>query len=82
MNENPNIRTSEIKTQTHIIFGSDDALIPNKIIHPMTSVKSILNYGINQMTNSKGILVEKSGHFVQFERAEICNIALNDFILK
>ncbi|MEI6881043.1 MAG: hypothetical protein WCK82_06925 [Bacteroidota bacterium] len=48
----------------------------------MTSVKSILNYGINQMTNSKGILVEKAGHFVQFERAEICNIALNDFILK
>jgi pimeloyl-ACP methyl ester carboxylesterase len=48
----------------------------------MTSVKSILNYGINQMTNSKGILVEKAGHFVQFERAEICNIALKDFILK
>jgi len=82
MNENSNIRTSEIKTQTHIIFGSDDALIPNKIIHPMTSVKSILNYGINQMTNSKGILIENAGHFVHFEKAEICNAAIKDFIYK
>jgi pimeloyl-ACP methyl ester carboxylesterase len=82
LNENPSARINEIKTQTLIIFGSDDALIPNKIIHPMTSVKSILNYGTNQMTNSKGILIENAGHFVHFEKAEICNAALKDFILK
>jgi len=82
LNENPSARKNEIKTQTLIIFGSDDALIPNKIIHPISSVKSVLNFGTSQMANSKGILVEKAGHFGQFERAEICNIALNDFILK
>ena len=34
------------------------------------------------MANSKGILVENAGHFVQFEKADICNAALKDFILK
>jgi pimeloyl-ACP methyl ester carboxylesterase len=82
LNENPSARINEIKTQTLIFFGSDDALIPNKIIHPMTSVKSILNYGTNQMTNSKGILIENAGHFVHFEKAEICNAAIKDFIYK
>jgi pimeloyl-ACP methyl ester carboxylesterase len=82
LNENPSVRINEIKTQTLFIFGSDDALIPNKIIHPMSSVKGILNYGTSQMAHSKGILVEKAGHFVQFEKADICNAALKDFILK
>ena len=82
INENPKARINEIKTQTLIIIGSDDALIPNKIIHPISSVKSVLNFGTSQMANSKGILVEKAGHFVQFERAEVCNAALKDFILK
>lgn len=82
LNENPSARINQIKTQTLIIYGSDDALIPNRIIHPMSSVKSVLNYGTSQMANSKGILVEKAGHFVQFEKADICNEALKDFILK
>lgn len=82
LNENPSARINEIKTQTLIIFGSDDALIPNKIIHPMSSIKNILNYGTSQMVNSEGVLIEKAGHFVQFERADICNVVLKDFILK
>jgi pimeloyl-ACP methyl ester carboxylesterase len=82
LNENPSAGINAIMTKTLIIFGSDDALIPNKIIHPMTSVKGVLNFGTSQMTNSKGILVENAGHFVQFEKAEVCNAALKDFILK
>jgi pimeloyl-ACP methyl ester carboxylesterase len=70
LNENPSVKINSIKTETLIIFGEDDALIPNKIIHPMASVKSILNYGTNQIANSKGILVDNAGHFVHFERAE------------
>lgn len=82
LNENSSARISEIGIPTLIIFGSDDALIPNKIIHPLSSVKSILNYGTSQMLHTKGILVENAGHFVHFERADICNTALKDFILK
>lgn len=80
LNENPSARIKEVTTETLLIIGLDDALIPNKIIHPMMSVKNIADYATTQMPHSKSLLVENAGHFVHFEKAEKFNQTIKDFI--
>ncbi len=80
LNENTSSKLKEITTKTMFLFGQNDILIPNKIIHPMSSVQQIIDFGCSQIPGSEKILIENAGHFVQFEQAETCNNAIKAFV--
>ena len=68
-----------IKHKTLILFGENDGLIPNAYLHPGFT-KDIAQYGQENIPNSKLILVPKCGHMLQFEKAEVANNEIIDFI--
>jgi pimeloyl-ACP methyl ester carboxylesterase len=70
---------SGIKQPTLILFGSADALIPNKLLHPGLTVAAVAD-AAKQIPGSKTILIPEAGHLVQFEKPAIVNQTILQFI--
>ncbi len=70
---------NEIKSPTLILFGLEDLLIPNKSIHASTT-KEIATIGATKIRDSKLILLENCGHFIQFEKSVEFNNAIISFM--
>ncbi|MBE0551980.1 MAG: alpha/beta hydrolase [Ignavibacterium sp.] len=71
-------KLKEINTPTLIFFGKNDLLIPNKSIH-QTTTEEIASRGSSQIKNSKVILLDKCGHFLQYEKPEKFNSEIISF---
>jgi pimeloyl-ACP methyl ester carboxylesterase len=73
-------RLSEIKTPTLLIFGENDALIPNKYLNPTLSTTQIAQTGKEKIINSTLKLIPEAGHLVNFEKAAEVNIMIRNFL--
>ncbi len=72
-------RLKEIKNHTLVIFGNNDALIPNKYLHN-TTTEAIAKEGAEQIPDSKLVLLDKCGHFVQIEKSSEVNYLIKEFL--
>lgn len=70
----------KIEQPALIIYGSQDALIPNKNLHPNLTTESVAEAGHSKLPNSQLKMIDKAGHFVHFEQGEIVNKAILNFI--
>lgn len=70
----------KIEQQALIIYGKQDALIPNKNFHPSLTTDSVAAIGNDKLPNSQLKMVDRAGHFVHFEQDEIVNKAILNFI--
>lgn len=70
---------NKINIPTLIFFGKNDLLIPNRI-HYKTSTEEIAKLGASQIRNSRLLLLENCGHFLQYEIPEIFNSSVIDFL--
>lgn len=70
---------SDIKVPTLIFFGENDNLIPNRYLNP-GKTKDIAAYGASKIANSKLVMVPKCGHFMMFEKPEIFNSTVIEFL--
>lgn len=73
-------RLQEIKQPTLIIYGREDALIPNRYMHPTLTTEEIAMTAEKAIPNSTRIMVDKAGHFVMYEQAEIVNEHILTFL--
>ena len=71
---------SEIKTPTLILFGENDSLIPNQLLHPKLSTLEVAQSGYQKITGSELEMIPMAGHFVQWEQAEKVNQRILDFL--
>ncbi len=71
---------SKIKQPVLIIFGGEDALIPNKILHPSLVRDDMMNEALTVMPAAKLVLVPSAGHLVQFEKSEETTNAIKTFL--
>lgn len=69
----------ELNIPTLIFFGKNDLLIPNKSIH-QTTTEEIALLGASKIKNSKVIMLEECGHFLQYEKPEQFNSQLISFL--
>ncbi len=74
-------RLKEITIPSLILYGLQDSLIPNKLMHH-TTTKEIAEAGASQIKNSKLIFFDECGHFVQYEKPNQFNKALLTFLQK
>lgn len=72
-------RLNEINIPTLILFGKDDMLIPNKLIH-QTTTEAIAMLGSSKIKNSSLILFDECGHFLQYEKPKQFNSHVITFI--
>ena len=63
-----------------IVFGDDDALIPNRYLHPKLTILSVATEGASLIKNHSLIMLPKTGHLLQFEQPEIFNSTLINFL--
>ena len=55
-----------------VMFGKNDALIPNKLLHHTTTEK-MANDAIKKMPEAHLVMIPDCGHFVQWEKADDVN---------
>lgn len=72
-------KLDQIEVPVFILFGEKDSLIPNKIIHPI-SIKTLLEKSMAKFSMGSYHIVEKCGHFVQWENADDVNHYIEDFV--
>ena len=68
-----------IDQPTLIFFGENDNLIPNRYLNP-GKTEPIARAGANEIKNSQLIMVPECGHFMMFEKPEIFNAEVVNFI--
>lgn len=79
LNEPVYERLPEITIPTLILYGKNDLLIPNKLLHPALTTAQVAEAGHKQLPNSQLQLFDACGHFVQWECAEGVNEAIQAF---
>lgn len=71
----------KIKQPTLILFGENDNLIPNPYLNP-GKTEEIAKIGASKIPNSKLVMIPECGHFLQFEKPEIFNQSVIEFLSK
>lgn len=71
---------NEIKIPVLMIFGKEDALIPNRYFHPDQNLLTLSQTAKNQLPQLEVKIIEKAGHFVNFEKAAEVNREIEDFM--
>lgn len=69
----------QIKQPTLAIFGKYDNLIPNRILNG-GKTETYAKKGADQMPNCQLVMLDKTGHFVQFENPEETNAHIKAFL--
>lgn len=67
-----------ITIPTLIFFGKEDLLIPNRSIH-QTTTEEVAILGSSKIKNSKLILLNECGHFLQYEKPDQFNSSVISF---
>jgi pimeloyl-ACP methyl ester carboxylesterase len=68
-----------INKKTLILFGENDGLIPNSYLHGGYT-EDIANFANSEMPQSELVLIPKCGHMLQFEKSEIANSEIINFM--
>lgn len=69
-------KLNQINKSTLILFGQNDMLIPNTILHQSLTPENVAANGASQIPNSRLIMINECGHFLQFEKPEIVSDAI------
>lgn len=69
----------ELRQPTLVVYGENDFLIPNRILHNSTTAE-IATRGVEQIKNARLELIPECGHFLQFEKPDEFNKILLDFL--
>ncbi len=69
----------ELQIPVLSLFGEYDNLIPNRFLNG-GKTEDIAKNGSSQIRQSVLIMIEKAGHFVQFEKSEEVNAAIRGFL--
>ena len=75
-------RLPQLSMPTLIVFGEQDALIPNKYFNPGLTTEAVAKAGKERIPNSQMVMIPEAGHFLQFEQPAAFNRAVLDFLSK
>ena len=72
-------RLDEITVPTLVIFGEDDGLIPNPILHG-GATRDVAQHAVARFPDGELVLIPRAGHMVMFEQSERVNQAMLRFL--
>ncbi|WP_230407185.1 alpha/beta fold hydrolase [Pontibacter cellulosilyticus] len=73
-------KLSQLKMPTLIVFGENDALIPNRYFNSTLTPKAVAEIGKERIPNSQMVMIPEAGHFLQYEQPAAFNKAVQDFM--
>lgn len=71
---------TDLKQPVLVIFGKQDQLIPNRMLHPHLTTEDVAKTGVNRIENAELVWIEEAGHFVHFEKPGPFNKAVTEFL--
>ena len=71
---------TDLKQPVLVIFGKQDQLIPNRMLHPHLTTEDVAKTGVNRIENAELVWIEEAGHFVHFEKPKPFNKAVKEFL--
>jgi pimeloyl-ACP methyl ester carboxylesterase len=72
-------RLDEIGQRVLVVFGENDGLIPNPYLHGGRT-REIGEIAAREIPDCELLMVPNCGHFVQFERPDLVNDAVLEFL--
>ena len=69
----------EIKCPALIIFGKNDLLVPHPVLHKSLRPEILGSYAASKIPDCELLMLDKCGHFLQFEKPEEFNKAVLQF---
>ena len=63
-----------------VVFGGQDALIPNPYLHPDLTTREVAQNGTDRLPNATLKIIDEAGHFVHFEQADVFNESVLEFL--
>ncbi len=72
-------RLEQISQPTLVVFGKNDGLIPNPYLHGGYT-QDVAEKGVAALPNGELEIVPECGHFVQFERPDVVNPLVLEFL--
>lgn len=72
---------SKIKIPTLVLFGENDDLIPNKLLHKTLTTNEVAQIG-KEIPNAKIVLIPKAGHLLMYEKATEFNNEVKGFLFE
>ncbi|MTI22858.1 alpha/beta hydrolase [Fulvivirga sp. RKSG066] len=73
---------SEIDQPVLVVYGANDALIPNQLLHKNITTKQVAEASTEKLPNASLHIIPECGHFVPFEKADIFNNLIVEFLSK
>jgi pimeloyl-ACP methyl ester carboxylesterase len=72
-------RLAEVQVPALVVFGADDGLIPNPLLHG-GSTRAVAEEGTARLAHGRLVIVPRAGHMVQFERPAEFDAAVLAFL--
>lgn len=69
----------EITLPTLIVFGVNDMLIPNRVLHPRQTTRQLAQASAMRMPRAELLLLPQCGHFPQWEHARRVGTEMHNF---
>ncbi|RED94947.1 alpha/beta fold hydrolase [Marinoscillum furvescens] len=73
-------RLGELPTRTLVVYGADDALIPNKYLNPALTTAAVAEAGTEKIADVRLEMIPQCGHFITYDQPEAINKILNSFL--
>lgn len=70
----------QVEQRTLVIYGEEDYLIPNQVIHSELTTNQIAWEGYKKLQDAELHIIPKCGHFLQFESPTIINEIISFFL--
>jgi pimeloyl-ACP methyl ester carboxylesterase len=71
---------ARIKAPALVVFGENDKLIPNSVFNPKLKPMHIADRAGKLIADSSVVMLKDTGHFLQFENADVVNKLVADFV--
>ncbi|MEP4091865.1 alpha/beta hydrolase [Reichenbachiella sp.] len=71
---------NSISQKTLVVYGENDALIPNKYLNPTQTTQKIGESGAAQIANAQLKMIPECGHFISFDKPKEINEILDEFL--
>lgn len=72
----------QIKVPTLVLFGTDDKLMPNRMLHPTLTTAEVADSGHSKIPNAQLHMIPESGHMLNWEGYKEASLYIENFISK
>jgi pimeloyl-ACP methyl ester carboxylesterase len=69
-----------LKVPTLVVYGENDKMIPNKILHPFLTTKGVASDGASRIKDSTYMTIAHAGHMLQREKPQEFVLAVKQFL--